>query len=96
VNPKGMFWIVTNGKYRIIDKKMFNNSQDTIVTPGTVALVTNIAAKGILMKEKPIAIFHDLKFFVSIVKSLFINLCDSFDKNGPSPPNVLILVSMNS
>jgi len=96
VNPGGMFWIVTNGKYRIIDKKMFNNSQDTIVTPGIVALVANITAEGILRKEKPIAIFHDLKFFVSIIKSLFINLCDSFDKNGPSPPNVLILVSMNS
>jgi hypothetical protein len=85
VNPKGMFWIFTNGKYRIINKNVFNNSQDIVVTLGIVALVANIVVKGILMKEEPITTFHDSMFFVSIIKSLFINLCDFFEKDGPAP-----------
>ncbi len=62
-----MFWIVTNGKYRIIDKNVFNNYQDIVVTSGTIALVASIVVEGILMKEEPIEIFHDSKFSNSIV-----------------------------
>ncbi len=58
--------------------------------------MANIAVEGILMKEEPIMIFHNSKFFVSIIKSLFINLCDSFNKDGPSFPDVLVPVSVNS
>ncbi len=47
---------------------MLNNPQDNVVTLGTITLVANIVARGILMKEKPIAVSHDSKFYVSIVK----------------------------
>ncbi len=47
------------------------------------------------MKEKPIIIFHNSKFSVPIVESLFINFCDSFDEDGPSPPNVVVHVFAN-
>jgi hypothetical protein len=50
---------------------------------------------GVLMKEKPIIIFHNSKFSVPIVESLFINFCDSFDEDGPSPPNVVVHVFAN-
>jgi hypothetical protein len=54
--------------------------------------VANIIMGGILMKEKPIAIFHDSKFSVPIAKSLFINLCDSSDEDSPSPLDVVVHV----
>ncbi len=41
--------------------------------------MANIVVRGILMKEKPTAVSHDSKFYVSIMKSSFINLCDFFD-----------------
>ncbi len=41
-------------------------------------------------------VFHDSKFFVSIVESSFINICDSFEEDGPSPPVVVVLVFVNS
>jgi len=75
---------------------VFNNFQDTILTLGTIALVANIVAKGVMMKEKPNAISHDSKFSVSFVESLFINLCGSSDKNGLSFPNIVVLVFVNS
>jgi hypothetical protein len=58
--------------------------------------VANIIMGGVLMKEKPIAMFHDSKFYVLIVESSFINICDSFDKYSPSPPNVVVHVFANS
>jgi len=48
------------------------------------------------MKEKPIAISHNSKFYVSIVKSSCINLCDSSNEDGRSFPNVVVPVFMNS
>jgi len=96
VNLRGMFWIVTNGKYRIINENVFNNLQDNVVTLGTATSMANIIAKGIVMKERPTMIFHDSKFFVPITESSFIDLCDSFDENGPSPPDVVVPISMNS
>jgi hypothetical protein len=90
VNPKGMFWIVTNGKYQIIGKNVFNNFQNIVLTLGTIASVTNIVAKGVMMKEKPNAISHDFNFFVLIMESLFINLYDSSDKDDPTLPNVIV------
>ncbi len=42
VNPKGMFQIVTNGRYWIINKNVLNNSQDIVLTSRIAALVANI------------------------------------------------------
>jgi hypothetical protein len=42
------------------------------------------------MKEKPILISHDSKFYVPMAKSSFIDLCDSFDEDGPSLLDVVI------
>jgi hypothetical protein len=72
---------------------VFNNFQDTVVTLGIVALMANIIMERVLMKEEPIEISHNLKFFVSIMKSLFIDLCDSFDGDNPSPLDVVIPIS---
>jgi hypothetical protein len=96
VNPRGMFWFVTNGRYQIVNENMLNNPQDNVVTSGTTTSVANILVRGILMKEKPIAVSHDSNFYVSIAKSSIIDLCDSFNKDGPSPPNVVIPISVNS
>jgi hypothetical protein len=62
VNPKRMFWIVTNGRYQIVGKNVLSNTQDTVVALGTTTLVANIAMGGNLIKENPIAIFRDSKF----------------------------------
>jgi hypothetical protein len=94
VNPGGMFWIVTKGRYQFIGNNVFNNSQNIVVTLSTTALVVNNTVGNILMKEEPIKVSHDLKFFISIMKSSFINLCESFDEDGPSPPDV-VPISMN-
>jgi hypothetical protein len=51
VNSKRMFWMVTNGRYQIINKHVLNNSQDIVLTPSTTALMANIIAEGVLMKE---------------------------------------------
>jgi hypothetical protein len=90
-----MFWIVTNGRYRIVGKDVFNNSQDTIVTSGTTTSMANLVVGGILIKEKPIVVYHDLKFFVPIVESSFIDLCDCSNEDGPSPLDVVILIFVN-
>jgi hypothetical protein len=87
-----MFWIVTNSGYRIVSENVFNSFQDIVVTSNIVASMANIATRGVQMKEKPTMVSHDLKFYVSITNSLFINLCDSFDEDGPSPFNVVVLV----
>ncbi len=85
-----MFWTVTNGKYQMVDKNVINNFQYIVVTLGTTALMANIVVGGIMMEEKPIVISHNLKFSILIVESSFIDLCDSFDKNNLSPPNVYV------
>jgi hypothetical protein len=61
-----------------------------------VASVANIVAEGVLMKEEPTMVTHDSKFSVSIAKTLVIDLCDSFDKDDLSPPNVVVPMSMIS
>ncbi len=96
VNSEWMFWIIPNGKYRIVNKHVFNNSQDIILTLGTTALVANIVAKGVTMKEKPNPISHDAKFFILMAKSSFIDFCDSINKDGPSFPDVVVHVFPNS
>ncbi len=40
--------------------------------------------------------FHDFKFFILIMKSLFIDLYDSFDENGPSPLDVVVHILVDS
>ncbi len=52
-------------------------------------------AEGVLMKEEPIVVFHNLKFYVMIAKSLFIDLCDFSNEDDPSLPDVVVYVSMN-
>jgi hypothetical protein len=47
------------------------------------------------MKEEPTSVSHDSKFSIPIVKLSFINLCDSFDENDPSLPNVVVHVFVN-
>jgi hypothetical protein len=49
-----MFWIVLNGRYQIVNKHAFNNSQDIVLTLGITSLVASIATKGVVMKENPI------------------------------------------
>jgi hypothetical protein len=68
VNPRRIFWSVTPGRYRIVGDNVFNYPQDNVVTLGTITSVVNIVARGILMKEKPIAVSHDSKFYVLIAK----------------------------
>jgi hypothetical protein len=48
-----------------------------------------------MIKEEPILISHDLKFYVSMAKSSFINLCDSSNEDDLSLPNVFVPISMN-
>jgi hypothetical protein len=62
---------------------VFNNSQDIVLTLGTTTSMPNIVAESVIIKEKPITISQDLKFFVSILKSLVITIFDSFDENNP-------------
>jgi hypothetical protein len=57
--------------------------------------MANIVAKGVMMKEKPNLVSHNLKFSISMVESLFIDLCDYFDEDKPSFPNVVVHVCMN-
>ncbi len=57
--------------------------------------MANIATEGVLMKEEPTVVFNDFKFFVLITKSLFIDLCDFFNKEDLSLPDVVVHVSMN-
>jgi hypothetical protein len=57
VNLEGMFWIVTNGRYRIINKNVFNNSQDIVLTPNTTTSMANIIVQGVVMKENPLQFF---------------------------------------
>ncbi len=85
-----MFWTVTNGKYQMVDENVINNFQNIVVTLGTTALVANIVVGGIMMEEKPIVISHNLKFSIPIAESSFIDICDSFDKDSLSPPNVYV------
>ncbi len=47
------------------------------------------------MKEEPNVIFHNSKFYVLTTESSFINLCDSFDKDNPTLPNVVVLFFVN-
>lgn len=96
VNPRGMFWTFTNGRYWIVGIKVFNNSQGNVVTLSIATSVANIATEGILMKEKPTMVFHDSKFFILIVESLFIDFCDSFNKDNPSFLHVLVPIFVNS
>ncbi len=95
VNPRGMFWTITNGRYQIVDENVLNNFQDIVVTLGIITLVANITMGGVLMKEKPIVIFHNSNFFVLIAESPFINICDSSNEDGPSPLDVVVHVFTN-
>jgi hypothetical protein len=58
--------------------------------------MVNIVVKGIMMKEEPNPVSHDLKVFVSMIESSFIDLCDSSNKDSPSLPNVVVLFCVNS
>ncbi len=49
-----------------------------------------------MIKEEPIMFFHNSKFFVLIIESSFIDLCNSFDENDPSLLDVVVLDFMNS
>jgi hypothetical protein len=66
------------------------------MTPNIVALVANIVVDGVVMKEEPNLVSQNLNFFVPMAKFLFIDLCDSFDKDGPSFPYVVVLFYGNS
>jgi hypothetical protein len=96
VNLKGMFWIVTIGKYWIVGKKVLNNSQGNVVTSGIVASVANIVTEGIMIKEKPIMLSHNSKFSILIMESLFIDFYDSSNEDNLSFLDILVLVVRNS
>jgi hypothetical protein len=46
VNFEGMFWMVTNGKYQIVDEHALNNFQDIVLTSSTIASMANIVEKA--------------------------------------------------
>jgi hypothetical protein len=96
VNFTRMFWIIINGKYQIINDHALNNFQDIVLTLGTSALVANITVEGVMMKEDPIAASNNLKFFILIMESSFINLYDSFDEDDPSLLDVVVPIFVNS
>jgi len=87
-------WTITNDMYQIVNKNVFNNSQDIVLTSGTTTLVANIVVEGVLMKEKTIAFSQNLKFFVPIVESLFINLW-FFWEDSPSLLDVIVPIFVN-
>jgi len=95
VNPKRMFWIINKVMYQVVGENVLNNFQDIVLTSSITTLVANIIVQGVMMKEKPNAISPNLKVFVPIVKSSFINLCDSFDEDDLALPIVVVTISMN-
>ncbi len=96
VNFEGMFWMVTNGKYWIVNKYAFNNSQDTILTLVIAALVANITIKDVVIKEEPNLVSHDLKFSVVMAESSFIDLCNYSNEDSPSLLDVVVPLYVNS
>jgi hypothetical protein len=52
--------------------------------------MANIAIEGVVMKEKPKLVSHDSKFSILMAKSLFIDLCDFSDEDGPSLLDVVL------
>ncbi len=93
VNPRRIFWLAPMASMKSLMKMC---STIIVSTLGTTTLVANIAMKGVLMKEEPIVVSHSSKFSVLITKSSFINLCDSFDENDCSLPNVIVFVLVKS
>ncbi len=75
---------------------MFNNFQDTVLTPSIVASMANIVVKNVMMKEEPNLVSYNLKFYVIVAESSFIDLCDSFNKDDPSFFDVVAPLCMNS
>jgi hypothetical protein len=90
-----MFWSITNGKYQIIDSNALNSYQNIVLTLSIVAPVASNTTQGVIMKEKPDAISHDLEFFVLFMESLFINLCDFLNEYNLSLLDVVVLVFVN-
>ncbi len=84
-----MFWIVINGKFRDV-KKMHNSSH---------IKHNYISGQHCYSKchdeERVTIVSHNLKFYVLIMESLSIDLCASFNEDGPSLPNVVFFISMN-
>jgi hypothetical protein len=95
VNSEGMFWTITNGRYRIVSEHALNNFQDTVLTPCITTSMANIVVKGVMMKEQPNPVSHNSKFFVLMVESPFITLCDSFNGDDPSLLNVVVPFCVN-
>jgi hypothetical protein len=87
-----MFGIITNGK---IDNNALNSYQNIVITLNIIALVANNTTQGVITKQKPNAISHELKFSILFMESLFINLCDFSNKNNLSLFDVVVLVFVN-
>jgi hypothetical protein len=51
-------------------------SQNIVLTLGIIVFVANVATHGVYVKDKPINVTQDHE-------TTFINLCDSFNKDGP-------------
>jgi hypothetical protein len=47
------------------------------------------------MKEGPNVVFFNLKVFIPIVKSSFIDLCDYSNEDDLALPDVVVPISMN-
>jgi hypothetical protein len=84
VNHGRMFWTITNGTYWIIDENVLNDFQNTIVTisTSTTTSLANIVVPNVVRMEKPNVVFHDSKFSILNVESLFINLFYYYYKNN--------------
>jgi hypothetical protein len=66
------------------------------VTLSIIALMANIVAEDVVMKEESNLVSHNSKFFILMVESSFINLCDSSDENGPFLLDLVVPLFMNS
>jgi hypothetical protein len=40
-SPQGLYWMVNNGIYRSVGESLVNNSQDIVITMGTVTSIIN-------------------------------------------------------
>jgi hypothetical protein len=91
-----MFWTLNKGRYHIIGKNVLNNYQDIVLTLGKTTSMANIVVQGIVMKEEPNGVYPNSKFFVPIMESSFIDLCDSSNEDNLSLPDVVIPIFVNS
>ncbi len=63
VNPRGMFWTITNHRHQIVNKNVHNNSQGNVITLGTFTSVGNIIVERRFDEGRTHFSFSQLKVF---------------------------------